>query len=121
MIFENPDVDVLSNADVCIVGAGPVGLALAFKCASQGLSVVVLESGSSESASSNDTALGAIEIVTPHHAAVELIRAQGIGGTSRLWAAAWRSTTSTSNGGTMCRSQAGRFRTPRSPLIMTKR
>jgi choline dehydrogenase-like flavoprotein len=85
MIFEDRDVDVPSNVDVCIVGAGPVGLALALRCASHGLSAVVLESGGSEGADRNDAALGAVEIVTPHHAALELVRAQGIGGTSRLW------------------------------------
>lgn len=85
MIFENAEADIPSDADVCIVGAGPVGLALALKCASLGLSAVVLEAGGSEGINRSDTALGAVEIVTSHHAAVELIRAQGIGGTSRLW------------------------------------
>ena len=85
MIFENAGADIPSDADVCIVGAGPVGLALAFKCASQGLSVIIFESGNSKHVNHNETALGAVEIITPHHVAPELSRAQGIGGTSRLW------------------------------------
>jgi choline dehydrogenase-like flavoprotein len=85
MIIENSRSDIPPDADVLIVGAGPVGLALAFKCAGQGLSVILLESGSSDEEGNGKAWLGDVEIVTPHHAALEAIRCQGIGGTSRLW------------------------------------
>lgn len=37
-------VDLLAT-DLCIVGAGPVGLALATKCAARGLSVSLVDGG----------------------------------------------------------------------------
>ena len=85
MILENCWSDSSPDADVLIVGAGPVGLALAFKCAGQGLSVMLLESGSSDEKGNSKAWLGDVEIVTPHHAALDAVRCQGIGGTSRLW------------------------------------
>jgi choline dehydrogenase-like flavoprotein len=85
MIIVNAGADFPSDADVCIAGAGPIGLALAFKCANAGLSVLLLDAGSSEGKSRSQTGLGPVEIVTPHHADVEVATAQGIGGTSRLW------------------------------------
>ena len=47
--------------------------------------MIILKSGNSKHVNHNETALGAVEIITPHHVAPELSRAQGIGGTSRLW------------------------------------
>lgn len=85
MIFESTEADIPSDTDICIVGAGPIGMALAFKCAGHGLSVLILESGGSQNASRDETGLGAVEISTPHHANPASTTAQGIGGTSRLW------------------------------------
>lgn len=62
-----------------------MGLALAFKCANQGLSVILLESGGFGDRGNAEARFGSAEILTPHHAALEAIRCQGIGGTSRLW------------------------------------
>ncbi|WP_146032671.1 FAD-dependent oxidoreductase [Sinorhizobium sp. M4_45] len=36
-------------SDLCIVGAGPVGLALALRCATRGLSVSLVDGGDSAS------------------------------------------------------------------------
>ena len=57
-IFENSWSDIPPDADVLIVGAGPVGLALAFKCAGQGLSVILLESGNSDEKGNRKAWLG---------------------------------------------------------------
>ncbi|MEO9336909.1 GMC oxidoreductase [Mesorhizobium sp. SB112] len=84
MIFEFSDTGQQSDSDVCIVGAGPVGLALAFKCAAQGLSVTVLESGGADT-DNDQNVLGPVEILTPHHAETSLTTRRGIGGTSILW------------------------------------
>jgi hypothetical protein len=83
MILKN-GADLSANADVCVVGAGPVGLALAFRCASNGLSVTVIEAGT-DSRRHKTPERDALEIESKHHASIDLISARGIGGTSRLW------------------------------------
>jgi len=71
--------------DVCIVGAGPVGLALAQGCAERGLSVALLESGS-ENPRPDPLALSAAEIVDRrHHADMEISVCRSLGGTSKRW------------------------------------
>lgn len=71
--------------DVCIVGAGPVGIALALACERLGLSVLVLESGQ-EQPDSFAAALGAGHAVNEaHHAAANIAMCRGLGGTSRWW------------------------------------
>ena len=69
----------LPTADVCIVGAGPVGLALAFKLETLGRTVLVLESGPSA------PSLGLTEFTAGNHAQPALSTSRGIGGTSALW------------------------------------
>ena len=70
----------LPRVDVCVVGAGPVGLALALKLADLGLSVAVLEAGAGKAAGSFAT-----EFTTTHHASPEAATHGGIGGTTALW------------------------------------
>lgn len=70
--------------DVCVVGAGPVGLAVALSSAERGLSVLLLEAGAEEAGSFD--AGGTADIVAPQrHAPLEIAVAAGMGGTSRLW------------------------------------
>lgn len=78
------DGETPNDVDVCIVGSGPVGLALAFKCANEGLSVAVLEAGA-EKAVTKDGGAPSGDAVTPHHVTPSLATASGLGGTSRLW------------------------------------
>lgn len=84
-----------AEADVCIVGGGPVGLALAHALVRKGRTVVVLESGGdhapgagASAGAREDDALDA-EVVD-HGAGLRLAplwtsRARGVGGTGRLW------------------------------------
>ncbi|KOF15590.1 hypothetical protein AC244_22760 [Ensifer adhaerens] len=72
-------------ADVCIVGAGPVGLALALKCETLGLSVVLLEAGALDGPSNADEHFAQVEYANAHHAAVTATTRRGLGGTSALW------------------------------------
>ena len=71
--------------DVCIVGSGPVGIALALECESQGLSVVLLEAGGA--AVEPDASDGSwAEVADPRrHVPMELAVCRGFGGTSSLW------------------------------------
>jgi choline dehydrogenase-like flavoprotein len=71
------------SSDVCIVGAGPVGLALAFKLEALGLTTTVLEMGGETIDRCRDD--GDIEFRNGHHAAPSDVSRPGIGGTSALW------------------------------------
>lgn len=70
-------------SDVCIVGAGPVGLALAFKLEALGLTVTLLEMGEEEADTS--ALRGQVEFRNSHHAPSTAMSRPGIGGTSALW------------------------------------
>ncbi|MCJ8521471.1 hypothetical protein ABID21_004589 [Pseudorhizobium tarimense] len=69
----------LPTADVCVVGAGPVGLALALRLEELGLSVLILESGPSGSRATST------EFLAGNHAHPRASTYRGIGGTSALW------------------------------------
>ncbi len=75
----------IPDCDVCIVGAGPIGIALALACENFGMSVLVLESGR-ESPDPFSTALTAGHVVDPtRHASPAVAICRGLGGTSRWW------------------------------------
>lgn len=72
-------------ADICIVGAGPVGIALALECDRLGLSVILLESGG-EQPSPQTADLSRAQIADPsRHAAMDVASCRALGGTSRWW------------------------------------
>jgi choline dehydrogenase-like flavoprotein len=79
-----PDGQTL-EADVCIVGAGPAGLAVALALADTALEVVLVESGGwqprkeTEALSGGEVEPGAL------HAPLHLYRRRVIGGTSYVW------------------------------------
>jgi len=71
--------------DCCVVGAGPVGLALSMEAAEAGLRVLLVDAGDRTSAT-RDVVSGPTEILdSARHAPIELVTRQGIGGTSALW------------------------------------
>ena len=85
MILDDGGRGILERADVCIVGAGPVGIALALECERRGLSVTLLESGS-DGFDADAQALSTMEIVDPrHHAPSDLAIRRALGGTSLIW------------------------------------
>jgi choline dehydrogenase-like flavoprotein len=71
--------------DVCVIGAGPAGIAAAIELASHGLSVALIESGT-ESYDEAAQRLSDAKIDTPctHSVMDEAVR-RGLGGTSSLW------------------------------------
>ncbi|MFB9952339.1 FAD-dependent oxidoreductase [Rhizobium puerariae] len=73
-----------ARADICIVGAGPVGLALAFKLEELGFTVTLLEMGTGETGGDGG-ATGDIEFKNGHHASSPAMSRPGIGGASALW------------------------------------
>jgi hypothetical protein len=78
--------DIVEQAfDVCIVGAGPAGLACAFACHDRGLRVLVLDAGAERPVPGTPDLLAA-EFVNPKsHAPVEIAAASALGGSSHWW------------------------------------
>ena len=75
----------LPKCDVCIIGAGPLGLAVAVGCAAGGLSVLVVESGQLQP-NSRTCALSDALIVDPRvHASMEIATCRALGGTTHYW------------------------------------
>lgn len=77
------DVDL--PVDVCVVGSGPAGMTVARELAAAGRRVTVLESGGAvDSGEAGD--LSTIESTgAPRVMDQTLVRARGLGGTSRVW------------------------------------
>lgn len=73
------------SRDVCIVGAGPVGIALADELTCLGYSVLLLESGY-KTANAYIQELSSAEIVCPDiHDDMSIAVSRQLGGTSNLW------------------------------------
>jgi choline dehydrogenase-like flavoprotein len=71
--------------DVCIVGAGPVGITIALECEAAGLNTLLLEAGQPSPQGKLD-GLCEAEIVDPsRHAALDVVTRSGLGGTSAVW------------------------------------
>jgi choline dehydrogenase-like flavoprotein len=73
------------QAEVAIVGAGPVGIVLALELAEAGHRVLLIESGS-DSFSATTQRLADTAGDDPAHAPISLTMRRQIGGTSNLWA-----------------------------------
>jgi choline dehydrogenase-like flavoprotein len=84
MLIPFSSVSEIPACDICVVGAGPVGIALALACAGHGLTVLLLESGL-EHPDQFAATLSAGHEVTATHASPELAICRGLGGTSRWW------------------------------------
>jgi choline dehydrogenase-like flavoprotein len=85
---EQPDArDIELDAEtfhLCVVGAGPVGLAVALEAAERGLRVLLIEAGSERNPQPGR--IGEIEKAKPvRHAALSVAMATGLGGTSKIW------------------------------------
>jgi choline dehydrogenase-like flavoprotein len=77
--------DTIPDCDLCVVGAGPVGIALALACEANGLSVVVLESGREQPDRFAATLTAGHVVDAERHAAPHIAMYRGLGGTSRWW------------------------------------
>ncbi|MFD0667100.1 FAD-dependent oxidoreductase [Ramlibacter sp. MAHUQ-53] len=72
------------RADLCIVGGGPAGIALALSLAGRGLQVLLLEAGR-HSADPQAQALYAGELANGGHSPPDRYRLRGLGGSSAIW------------------------------------
>lgn len=80
MIVKNAD-DNAPKADICVVGAGPVGLALASSLEKRGKSVLLLDAGGDV----GPLPLMSAAVLNEHHAPLNVSNASGLGGSSALW------------------------------------
>lgn len=71
--------------DLCIVGTGPVGLALAMEAEARGLQVLMLESGAAEHNAATQDWSRANVLNAATHAPMELASNRALGGSSWLW------------------------------------
>ncbi len=71
--------------DICVVGSGPIGMALALELGSLGQSVLVLESGETKPNRKFEEFTKAEIIDVTTHAPMELAACRALGGTSWLW------------------------------------
>ncbi|MCX6466637.1 MAG: GMC family oxidoreductase [Pseudonocardiales bacterium] len=81
--FRDPAVDADQIADLCIVGAGPAGLAIAHQFLGSATSVLVVESGGLDGASETDELNAGESIGLPF--SLREGRARAYGGTGTLW------------------------------------
>lgn len=72
------------DADVCVVGAGPVGLATAARLAERGLTTVLIESGERRPGRPSDLS-EVEELSEATHADVQMTVCRALGGASWLW------------------------------------
>ncbi|PZM10184.1 FAD-dependent oxidoreductase [Rhizobium tubonense] len=80
------DLEVFQQVfDVCVAGAGPVGIATALELSRRGLRTLLIEAGPKQSKrpQGNETGFDIEDDV--HHAADQLTSATGLGGTSERW------------------------------------
>lgn len=87
MILDAPSLEALDAfaADVCVIGAGPVGLITALALSDRGARVLLLESGG-RAASRTAQALSAhVNLRPDNHHDPEITVARRLGGTSNLW------------------------------------
>ena len=85
MIGQGPGGLAAATHDICIVGAGPVGIAIALDFARLGRRVLLLESGG-DGVDESAQALSDATIVDPaRHDSMRIAVARRLGGTSNLW------------------------------------
>jgi choline dehydrogenase-like flavoprotein len=74
-----------SVSDLCVIGSGPVGMALALEFEKLGCDVLILESGDIELDPSISAASRADIVDAKRHAGMELAVIRALGGTSSTW------------------------------------
>jgi hypothetical protein len=85
MIHDTFDGLADKSHDVCIIGAGPVGISLAVELESYGFSVLLLESGKKKPVACIQE-LSDAELVSPEiHDDMRIAVSRQLGGTSNLW------------------------------------
>ncbi|QDL91481.1 GMC family oxidoreductase [Paroceanicella profunda] len=88
MIAEDLSFGDGADSDVCVIGAGPVGLAVALTLARGGRRVLVLEAGGATAGSRSGGPFD-LDVVNPAtHGSGAMVSRQGLGGTATAWGGA---------------------------------
>jgi hypothetical protein len=86
MIVNSTDIASQDKTwDLCLVGTGPVGMAIALECERLGLEVLVLETGENGINPALAAASHAEIVDADRHAAMEIAVVRSLGGTSWTW------------------------------------
>jgi choline dehydrogenase-like flavoprotein len=85
MLIDFRDNPALPETDICVVGGGPIGIAIALACEAHGLSVLLIESGRREVDLAANRLSRADIVDHRRHAAMSVAVRRGLGGTSRWW------------------------------------
>jgi len=85
VLQQPPQEADLDLYDLCVVGAGPVGLSLALAAQARGLRVLVLEAGRQDPGESAPDWSGSSLVRPQHHAPLALATHTGLAGTTWLW------------------------------------
>jgi hypothetical protein len=82
-----PNIQALSNVepDICVIGAGPVGIPLALELARRGKTVLLLESGSTAVRKDLQLLSETSIMDLKQHFSMDLAMQRRLGGTSNLW------------------------------------
>jgi choline dehydrogenase-like flavoprotein len=78
-------IDGLQDADICVIGAGPVGISLALELVRLGRSVLLLESGATGLTTAAQHLADAHIAVPKYHVPMNIAVQRSLGGTSNLW------------------------------------
>lgn len=85
MIFDRFDLSNIDDFSICIVGAGPVGLALALRLSENGIPVILLEASGMVPEPSWGDVFDMDNVNPLVHADRRETSRQGLGGTSSVW------------------------------------
>ncbi len=87
MIDERPTFESIATfaADICVIGAGPVGIVTALELADKGFRVLLLESGAKAATPEAQNLQTAENLSPDHHHDPRTSVARRLGGTSNLW------------------------------------
>jgi choline dehydrogenase-like flavoprotein len=87
LLAEESDGISRHDHNICVIGAGPVGIVAALELAHQGQAVTLLESGGYGTCEEARRLSGAEIVDSPTHADMTLAVERSLGGTSNLWGA----------------------------------
>ena len=73
------------EADIVIIGSGPVGITLALELAGAGQAVVLLEAGGQRFSRASQAIYRAEAVSPVAHGPVDMFRRRGVGGSSTVW------------------------------------
>lgn len=83
--LEREDLATLGSVDLCVVGAGAAGLAIALQFLDSGLRVAVVESGGLRRDDQHDGLSNGQSTGDPYDIVLSRGQARGLGGTTQLW------------------------------------